>query len=168
MSLETEYLKKCLGKCLVEGLAKLVEHRPSDPIEYLAYWIYEYRRQIHASHQRKLEKLQLSEERMESLLELEIAQKLKAEEIQFQKQHEEYKKKTMLDTYPEQRPHIWQEKFGTQKLPPLEEIDESLLSPNRENGMSKTDWKEELSPKSNAASKTGSQEESVSDAVNPT
>ncbi|XP_020833014.2 DPY30 domain-containing protein 2 [Phascolarctos cinereus] len=130
MSLESEYLKKCLGTCLVQGLAKLLQHRPSDPIEYLAIWIYEYRRQMYASHQRMLEKLQLSEERMENLLELEIAQKLKAEEIQFQKTHEEYQKKTTMETYPELKPHTWQEKFGPLTLPPLEEIDESSLSPN--------------------------------------
>ncbi|XP_068924497.1 DPY30 domain-containing protein 1-like [Petaurus breviceps papuanus] len=162
MSLESEYLKKCLGKCLVQGLAKLVQQRPSDPIEYLAFWIYEYRRQIHASHQKMLEKLRLSEERMKILLELEIAQKLKAEEIQFQKKHEEFKKKTIMEPYPEQRPRTWQEKFQPLKLPPLEEIDESLLSPNRENGMSKTDLKEQLSPGSSTVTKTESQEGSFS------
>ncbi|XP_072484080.1 DPY30 domain-containing protein 2-like [Notamacropus eugenii] len=168
MYLESDYLKKCLGTCLVRGLAKLVQHQPSDPIEYLAFWIYEYRRQIYANHQRMLEQLRLSEEKMESLLKLEIAQKLKAEEIQFQKAHEEYKKKTVMETYPEQRPRSWPEKFGALKLPPLEEIDESLLSPDRENTMSKTDWKEELSPESNTVTKTASQEESVTGAVKRT
>ncbi|XP_028640952.1 DPY30 domain-containing protein 2 [Grammomys surdaster] len=59
--METAYLKKCFGNSLTQALAEVARVRPSDPIEYLAHWLYHYRNITTAEAKRRQEELQLKE-----------------------------------------------------------------------------------------------------------
>ncbi|XP_052590338.1 DPY30 domain-containing protein 1 [Peromyscus californicus insignis] len=84
--MESIYLQRCLGTCLTQGLAEVARVRPMDPIEYLALWIYKYKENVTMEQLRQREMIELEHERELAMMEQEILERLKAEELLFQQQ----------------------------------------------------------------------------------
>uniref|UniRef100_A0A8C6I321 DPY30 domain-containing protein 1 n=1 Tax=Mus spicilegus TaxID=10103 RepID=A0A8C6I321_MUSSI len=84
--MESRYLQKCLGTCLTQGLTEVARVRPLDPIEYLAFWLYKHKENMNMEQMRQREMITLEHERELAMMEQEMLERLKAEELLFQQQ----------------------------------------------------------------------------------
>ncbi|XP_051523894.1 DPY30 domain containing 2 isoform X1 [Myxocyprinus asiaticus] len=77
--MDSEYVKRVLGRCLAEGLSELLELKPPDPIEFLSHWILQYKHNQELMRERSAHQQQLEEEQ-EHVREESLHQKLLQEE----------------------------------------------------------------------------------------
>ncbi|XP_053765612.1 DPY30 domain-containing protein 1 isoform X3 [Panthera pardus] len=136
--MESTYLQKCLGTCLTQGLAEVARIRPVDPVEYLALWIYKYKENVTMEQLRQKEMANLERERELALIEQEMMERLKAEELLIQQEmgmnieniptsedssHSE-------DITPDSGKTLAEisDRYGAPNLSRVEELDEPMLS----------------------------------------
>ncbi|XP_019658527.1 DPY30 domain-containing protein 1 [Ailuropoda melanoleuca] len=148
--MESLYLQKCLGTCLTQGLTEVARVRPVDPIEYLALWIYKYKDNVTMEQLRQKELADLEHERELAVIEQEMMERLKAEELLFQQQQLAFQLELEMQEKERQRIEELQRaqeqlekdvtsdsgktlaeisnRYGAPNLSRVEELDEPMLS----------------------------------------
>lgn len=86
--MDAQYLRDTVGTCLSACLAEVCQKRPTDPIEYIAYWLYKHVENVQTEKERIAEERELERQREEYRQELEMQELRRLEQERIAKEEE--------------------------------------------------------------------------------